>query len=406
MSCHPRVTAWTAIIHTRVPHWTTPYATVLALGSLGMVWARSCALTAVSAFLATWLHRQEDTVRQQLRACCYEAAAQRGPTRQARGVETGCVPLVAGGVAQWAGTPWALALAATTLGSRFTVLALSVVDRGWAIPVAWTVLAATATQAWRRAWVRMLRQVRRAIPRAWTVLVLADRSWSARWLSRRIPRLGWPPFWRSTPGGTFRPQGCVRAVPLKTWVPEPGTTWQGTASACQGRQRQLHGTLLAGWVAGSQAPWGLLTAWPPEARPAGWYGWRAWREQGCKSTKRAGWQGPRTRMTMPARAARLWLAVAGATWGLVSVGGEADAAIPASTRPAVTALLPMPRRRRCAPGLRLVRVCRRGWSIILEAGLARAPLPLGRFLPEPWPAVTARRERAPLLPDLEAPRAA
>ena len=42
-------------------------ATVLALWSLGMVLARSCALTAVRAFLATWLGRKEPAVRQQLR---------------------------------------------------------------------------------------------------------------------------------------------------------------------------------------------------------------------------------------------------------------------------------------------------------------------------------------------------
>jgi hypothetical protein len=41
---------------------TKPQATVLALWSLGMVLARSCALTAVSAFLAPWLGRQEGGV--------------------------------------------------------------------------------------------------------------------------------------------------------------------------------------------------------------------------------------------------------------------------------------------------------------------------------------------------------
>jgi len=57
----------------------------------------------------------------------------------------------------------------------------------------------------------------------------------------------------------------------------------------------------------------ILTELPPEASDASGYGLRAWIAQGCKSTKRAGWQGHRTRMTDPARAARLWLAVAVAT---------------------------------------------------------------------------------------------
>ena len=89
MSCHPRVTEWTTILHTRLPHLTKPHATVLTLWSLGMVLARSCALTAVSAFLATWLHRKDDTVREQLREFCYEATAKRGTARQELGGEHG-----------------------------------------------------------------------------------------------------------------------------------------------------------------------------------------------------------------------------------------------------------------------------------------------------------------------------
>ena len=115
-------------------------------------------------------------MRQPWRACCYEAAAKRGPPRGALAVEPCVVPLRAWVVHQWEGTPVALALDATTLGTRFTVLVISVVYRGCAIPVAWTVLAATAKHAWRREWLRMLRQVRRAVPRSWTVLVLADRG--------------------------------------------------------------------------------------------------------------------------------------------------------------------------------------------------------------------------------------
>jgi hypothetical protein len=50
-------------------------ATVLALWTLGMVLARSCALTAVSVFLATWLSRKEQTVRQQWREFCYNVSS-------------------------------------------------------------------------------------------------------------------------------------------------------------------------------------------------------------------------------------------------------------------------------------------------------------------------------------------
>jgi hypothetical protein len=185
-------------------------------------------------------------------------------------VETGFVPLLAWVVGQGAGTQWALALEAPTVGTRLTGLALSVVSRGCAIPVAWTVLPATAQQAWRREWWRLRRQGRRAVPRAWTVIVLADRGLYARWLWRRITRLGWQPLLRINTGGTLRPTGQGRGVPLQTWVPTPGTTWQGTGIAFTGRHRQLHGTLLACWEPGEKDPWLLLPDVPPEASTACW----------------------------------------------------------------------------------------------------------------------------------------
>ena len=371
-----------------------------------MVLAHSCALTAVSAFLAPWLDRKANPVRQQWRECCYEAQAKRGPARQALVVETGFAPLLAWILSLWQGTQRALALDATTLGRRLTVLALSVGYRGWASPIAWTVLPATAKHAGRREWLRLLRQGRRAVPAPWTVIVLADRGLYAWWLFRRITRLGWHPFWRINTGGTFRPQGQVRGGPLKTLGPQPGTRWSGTGIAFKGRHRQLHGTLLACWEAGDKDPWLLLTDLPPEASEVCWYGLRAWLEHGFKITQRAGWQGQRTHLTHPERAARWWLAVAVATLGLLSVGGAAEETIPASTGPDLAALGPQPRRQRRATRLRLVSVFRQGWMRILVAWLTQAPLPTGCFLPEPWPAGPLRGAEEGVEPVMELPQAA
>jgi hypothetical protein len=136
--------------------------------------------------------------------------------------------------------------------------------------VAGTVLAAPAKHAWRRAWWRMRRQGRRAVPRTWTVLVWADRGLEARWLVRRLPRLGGQPVLRLNPGGTLRPPGQGRGGPLKTWVPQPGTTWQGTGIACKGRKRQRPCPRRACGEAGEKEPWLLLTDLPPEASSACW----------------------------------------------------------------------------------------------------------------------------------------
>lgn len=385
MSCQRAVYQWTEVVTTYLPHLSKPQAGVLALWSLGRVRARSCALSAVSLFLAQGLERKPNTVRQQLREFCYEAKAKRGGPRQEWAVETCFAPLLAWVLSWWEGNQRALAVDATTLGQRFVVLVVSVVYRGRAIPVAWTVLAATEKHAWRGEWLRMLRQVRAAGPRRFFVLVLADRGLYARWLFERIVRLGWHPLLRINTGGTFRPAASVPSQPLREVVPQPGRQWVGVGTAFQGPRRRLNCTLLARWDDGYADPCLLLTDLAPCVGEACWYGLRAWIEQGLKITKRGGWQGQRTRMSDPHRAARLWLAVAVATLWLLSVGGLAEETIPVGT------LLELPvngvqdSRPRRATQLRLVSVFRQGWIAILGALLNHPRLPLGRFVPTSWP---------------------
>ena len=385
MSCQSAVYQWTEVVTTHMPHLSKPQATVLALWSVGMVLARSCALTAVSLFLAKGLERKPNTVRQQVREFCYEAQAKRGGPRQELKVESCFAPLLAWVLNWWEGTQLALAVDATTLGQRFVVLVVSVVYRGCAIPVAWTVLPATEKHAWRGEWLRMLRQVRAVVPRGFFVIVLADRGLYARWLFERIVRLGWHPVVRINTGGTFRPAKSVHYRPLRDLVPAPGTQWVGTGTAFQGPRRRLNCTLLARWDEGYKDPWLLLTDLAPSAGEACWYGLRAWIEQGFKITKRGGWQWQRTRMSDPQRAARLWLAVAVATLWLLSVGGMAEDALPVSTLPPLTDADSPASRPRPATQLRLVSVFRQGWITILVALLNQQRLPRGRFVPEPWP---------------------
>jgi DDE family transposase len=406
MFCQETFDPWRLTIMTHVPHLSQTQATGLALWSLGLVLARSCALTAVSAFLAEGLKQKENTVRQRLREWCYEAQAKRGKKRQEVCVETCFAPLLAWVLSGWTGTQLALALDATTLGDRFVVLAISVLYRGCAIPVAWVVLEAGRKHAWRREWLRMLRQLKAAVPRDWTVIVLADRGLYARWLFRRIVRLEWHPFLRINNGGTFRPEGSSLYRPLTSLVPEVGTPWSGRGTAFKGRERQLECTLLARWDAGHKDPWLILTDLPPEASDACWYGLRAWIEQGFKVIKRAGWQWQWTRMSDPARASRLWLAVAVATLWLLSVGGEADEDVPVGTLEEVTALC-LSKRRSCRETrLRLVSVFRRGWIRLLVALIRHEPLPEGRFVPEAWPRAPEAREEAVIKADEGLPKAA
>jgi hypothetical protein len=385
MFCQTGFDQWLRTLMQHLPHRSKPQAPVLALWSFGRVLARSCALSAVSRLLAEGMQRSEQTGRQRLRAWYDDVPRKRGATRQALHVEP-CFPVLLGGGVRWGqGPQLALAIEATALGARCVVLAVSGVSRGCAIPVAWVVLPANTTQAWRREWRRRRRRRRPAVPRHGTVIVLADRGLDAPWLLRRMVRLGWHPLLRITTGGSLRPTGATCWRPLATLAPGPGTRWRGTGIAFA--RHQVPCPLLARWEAGDKDPWLILTDLAPEARDAGWYGLRAWIAQGLKSTKRAGWQWHRTRMSAPARAARLWLAVAVATVWRLRVGGEADATMPASPLLDVTGWCPERPRTRRATRLRLVSVFRPGWVRRLVARLRQEPLPQGRLVPEPWPAV-------------------
>jgi hypothetical protein len=403
---HPEaVYQWAQEVTSHLPPLSPAQASVLAVWSLGLAPARSCGLTAVAAVLAAWQRRKENTVRQQLREVCYEAAAKAGARRPAVPVAAGFAWLLRWVLAGYAGPQLALALDATSLGDRFAAPALSAVYRGCAIPVAWAVLPAGRKGAWRDHWLRLLALVRPAIPADWTVIVLADRGLDARWLFREIVRLGWHPFLRVNAGGHFCPAGQGGVRPLASFVPTPGGCWRGEGTAFATRRCQLRCTLLACWEAGCAEAWLILTDLPPTAAEAGWYGRRAWIEQGFKLAKRGGWQWQRTRLAEPERASRLWLAVAVATRWLVRVGGEAEASLPESTALPITPALLARRRRRRATRLREVGVFRRGWVLVLVALLERQPLPTGAFRPEAWPVIApATDDPLPTGPAL--PRAA
>lgn len=152
MFCQATFDPWRSTIMTHLPHLSKSQAIGLALWSLGMVLARSCALTAVSAFMAEGLRQRENTVRQRLREWCYEAPAKRDAKRQEVQVATCFAPLLAWVLSWWQGRQLAIALDATTLGQRFVVLAISVVSCGCAMPVAWVILEAGKTKAWCREW--------------------------------------------------------------------------------------------------------------------------------------------------------------------------------------------------------------------------------------------------------------
>lgn len=288
MSRQCGLSAWTLLVSIHMPHLSVPQACVLALWSYGIALTRSCGRLTVATFLALLLRQKVATVEQRLYEWCCPAAHKAGAKRQTLDVTTCFVPLLRGIVALWASPQLALALDATSWGARCVVLTVSVVIA--AAPSRWpgTVLRVNQPGPWRRAWLRRLRQVRAAIPAAWTVLVLTDRGLWARWLFRRIVRLGWHPLPRINQGAKFRPVGSPRWYGLRELVCEVNQRWCGHGTAFVAPERQVDCTLVAWWGAGHTDPWLLLTDLAPDGCAAAWYGWRAWCEQGFKCFKRGG----------------------------------------------------------------------------------------------------------------------
>jgi hypothetical protein len=213
----------------------------------------------------------------------------------------------------------ALAIDPTNLGSRFTILTVSVVFCGCAVPVAWHVQKGDAAGRWNDPWERLLGLLGAALGEGWQVLVLSDRGLESKELFRAITALGWHPFMRVKKGGHFRPDGWTRGWPLSRFAGQVGRRWRGRGVAWPSSGR-LCCTLLAGWEAGHEDAWLILTDLQPRSAAAVWYAWRSWIEQGFRDLKSDGWQLSKTRMTDPERVGRWWVAGALATLWVVEAG--------------------------------------------------------------------------------------
>lgn len=361
------IAQWEAEVQDRLPVLSRPQARVLAYWSCAVVLCGTCGLTTVSTFLQEILGAAAGTWRQRLREWVYPATAKRGPHRRSLEVQA-CFPALL----RWVVALWppgeqrlALALDATTLGDRFTVLAVSVVVSGCAIPVAWHVVGATTPGSWRPLWCQLFAPLRAAVPTQWEVVVLADRGLYAEWLFRAIVQQGWHPFLRINTQGLYQLAGGSAWRALREVAPRPGTQWAGRVHCFKGRP--VTATLLAAWDAAYHDAWLVLTDLAPEPSSIVWYRLRAWIEQGFKDLKRGGWQWQQTRMQAPDRAERLWLVLAVATLWTVSVGCATAA---------------WPTRAEAPP--RRISGFRQGMLIIRAALLRGDGIVLGRLVAPSW----------------------
>lgn len=159
---------------------------------------------------------------------------------------------------------------------------------------------------------------------------MADRGLYARWLYQAIQQQGWHPVLRIREQGRCRRQGEDHYVPLAS-ILQQGKGWSGKVRCFQGASAQLDCTLMAARGSGYAESWLLVTDLEPHQAQAAWYQLRFWIEPSFKDGKRGLWQWQHSKMTHLHRAERLCLVMTVATLWLVSVAGQVERALPASS---------------------------------------------------------------------------
>jgi hypothetical protein len=174
--------------------------------------------------LSALYNQPVSTVRSRFHEWYCEAQAKNGEHRQTLDVQACFAPLL-----QWVCElaasgrhELALALDASTVRDRLTVLCVSVLVGGGAIPVAWKMLVGNTPGAWKPHWQVLLRTVSAAIPGDWFVVVTADRGLYAAWLFEAIQANGWHPLLRINSSGFFQAESESGWQPLSSVVEQPG----------------------------------------------------------------------------------------------------------------------------------------------------------------------------------------
>jgi len=381
MSRHPQIYSWSKEIASHLPGLNPALATALAMWSVGMILANRCGLDSVAGWVSSLLNQPFETSRQRLREFYQEGRAKRGRNRKDFDVHSCFAPLLTWVLSFWSDNRLALAMDVTNLGDRFHVLCISVLYGGIGIPVAWKIILGNTREAWHPHWCQLLKFLKPAIPENWQVIVLSDRGLESGRLFSLILELEWHPLMRVKGGGKFRPQGWRNWYYMKDLVPRPKARFAMKGVAY--KNERMSCTLLACWEPEYSEAWLLLTDLEPAAANPCWYGWRAWIEQGFKVAKSGCLNWQNTRMTIPERAERHFLAIAVTTLWAVAIGAEVE------RQELIETIRPMPMRGK-KPKRKKAKARRRrlfviGKNTVVSAMINKTELPKPMLYQKNWP---------------------
>ena len=179
------------IIETHLPHLSRPQLTGLVLWVCGAILAGSACQNAVASALSPW--GAWNSFRQYLREWLYDGSDRARPCQTQLDVTLCFAPLLRWVLTWWVSGRLAVAIDPTLKGDQTTAIVISVLYRGCAIPVAWSIHRATQKGSWMDPTVELLRELASAVPREMTVIVLCDRGISSPKLWKQIRAQSLPP---------------------------------------------------------------------------------------------------------------------------------------------------------------------------------------------------------------------
>ena len=197
-------------IETHLPHLSQPQLTGLVLWVCGAILVGSACQNAAASALSTW--RSWNNLRQYLREWLYDGSDRARPCQTQLDVSL-CFALLLRWVLTWRRSGrLALAIDPTIKGNQITAIVISVLYRGCAIPVAWSIHPATQRGSWMDPTVELLKELAPAVPKEMTVIVLCDRGISSPKLWTQICAQGWHPCMRYRKNITFCADGGRRLL--------------------------------------------------------------------------------------------------------------------------------------------------------------------------------------------------
>ena len=376
-----------------LPSLSKAEAEVLGLLSYGLLLFNGCGITRLSNGLAKLEQVPAQRLRQRLREFYYEAEAKRGKKRRAVKVEACFADLLRSVLRGWQGKKeLALAMDASTLGERFTVLSISVVYRGCGLPIAWKIIPAMQEGAWRPYWEGLLATLEGVVPPDWKVIVMADRGLYATWLYQAIVKLGWHPMLRVKEDLSFRESSEETFGPMGQRVKRRGRGWKGKGEWSEHGER-MSGTVVMRWEKGYSEKLVVVTDLDEKEASAAWYQMRFWIEDEYKDHKSGGWGWEQTKMTDPGRAERQWLVRAVAMHIAVLLGGQEEAAeqeckCKQARKRSGKRRVGRPPKPVCRPRAREQSVLMAGQQSIQAAVVRGQEIPMGHVVTEEWPKQT------------------